>query len=338
MSNPRTTATLGTFYCVLSALGYTTYNICLRFVSDKQDATWVNCVQASVGASIVGIYLASLALRGRPALPPWRDVFAMLALGFITQLGGILTIWAMSIVGVSVTGTLQMGVMLAASAILGLIVLGEKVTYPQVAAIIMITASVVLFSIGTQAATEASAAESVQTAVTPFWSLLGIGAGILGGIAFAILTVGIRKMVSETTSPAAAVFLINFVGAAAFAPWCIYHVGIDAMIHTPLDSLGAMLAAGFMNLIGFYMVTKSLQMITVVRVNVINNGLVSVLTVIAGISMFAEPCNREISIGIFLSIAGTLLISLIAPPDDAANVAEAVANTSEGLAHDNPTH
>ena len=306
-------STLGTLYCVLSALGYTAFNICLRFVSDKEDSAWINSVQASVGAAVFGAYLTWQAARGRPAIPPWRDVLTLLALGLVTQAGGVLTIWAMSVVGVSVTGTLQMGVMLAASAMLGLIVLGERVSWPQVAAIVMITASVVFFSTGAQSAGEIAASQPAQHTITPVWTLLGIGAGILGGLAFAVLTVGIRKAVTATTSPEAIVFLINVMGAAAFVPWCIYRLGVDAMIHTPPRNLGVMLAAGAMNLVGFLMVTKSLQMIAVVRVNVINNGLVSALTVAAGIAMFAEPWNRDIAIGILLSIAGTLLISLAAP-------------------------
>jgi drug/metabolite transporter (DMT)-like permease len=133
------------------------------------------------------------------------------------------------------------------------------------------------------------------------------------------------------------VFLINFVGVVAFGPWCVYRLGLDAMIHTPLRELGVMLAAGAMNLVGFLMVTKSLQMITVVRTNVINNGVVSVLTVLAGTSLFAEPWNWDITLGIVLSIAGTLLISLVALTEDAANgVGQQTANIEEKLTCENP--
>lgn len=335
MTDTRNSSTLGTLYCALSALGYTAFNICLRFVSDKADSTWINTVQASVGAAVFGVYLAWQASRGRRALPPLKDTLALLALGLITQAGGVLTIWSMSIVGVSITGTLQMGVMLAASAVLGLIVLGERVSWGQVAAIVMITASVIFFSTGAQLAGEAAVGQPARHSVTPLWALLGIGAGVLGGLAFAVLTVGIRKTVTDTSSPEAVVFLINFMGVAAFGPWCIYHLGLDGMIHTPPRDLGVMLAAGAMNLAGFLMVTMSLQKITVVRVNVINNGLVSALTVVAGIALFAEPWNRDIAIGILLSIAGTLLISLSTPAADSAVKKQTAA--IEGFSHEDST-
>ena len=66
----RNASTLGTLYCTLSAIGYTAYNVCLREVSDKQDSAWGNCVQASVGAAVFGIYLIWQATHGRRALPP----------------------------------------------------------------------------------------------------------------------------------------------------------------------------------------------------------------------------------------------------------------------------
>lgn len=322
----------GTIYCVLSALGYTAFNVCLRSVSNKEDSAWINCVQASVGASVFGVYLALQAAHGRRVLPPWRQLLALLALGLVTQVGGVLTIWAMSIVGVGITGTLQMGVMLAASAILGRIVLGERVSWRQIAAIAMITISIVFFSTGAQ-----SASESALETVAPLRVLMGIAAGVLGGMAFAVLTVGIRKTVTTTTSPEAIVFLVNFVGVAVLGPWCVYQLGPDALIHTPLRDLSVMLTAGAMNLFGFFMVTKSLQMITVVRVNVINNGLVSVLTVLAGIALFAEEWNWDIALGIVLSISGTLLISLVASSEEAADGVEKQAvSAAEGFAYENP--
>jgi drug/metabolite transporter (DMT)-like permease len=315
---------LGTSYCVLSALGYVAFNICLRFVSDKQDPTWVNCVQASVGALVFGIYLAQQAVRGQRILPPRGELLALLAIGFVTQVGGVLTIWAMPIVGVGITGTLQMGVMLAASAILGRIVLAEEVSWRQMAAIAMITIAVVFFSTGAQSADAASPKASSSS-----WVLLGIAAAVAGGLAFGVLTVGVRKTVTSTTSPEAVVFLINLMGTVVFGPLCVCRMGLDTLVHTPPQEFGAMVAAGAMNLVGFLFITLSLKMIPVVHVNVINNGLVSALTILAGIRLFGEPWNRDIAIGIVLCMAGTLLISLVAPPEEAAE-------KNEELARDNP--
>ena len=60
-------------------------------------------------------------------------MLAIIILGIVPRLGGVLLVLSMAIVGVGITGTLQMGVMLAAIAVLGRIVLGERVTRMQIA-------------------------------------------------------------------------------------------------------------------------------------------------------------------------------------------------------------
>jgi drug/metabolite transporter, DME family len=334
-------STFGMLYCVCSAVAYTAYNVCLRDVSELYDPAWINCVQASVGMTVFGLYLAWQAFQGRQALPPWKELLALLIIGVITQLGGVLLVWGMAIVGVAVASTLQMGVMLAASAVLGLIVLGERIASRQIAAIVLITISVVLFSRGSQSASEtattspdqnasttaalenvdASAKAPPQETSSPLRVLLGIAAGILAGVAFAILTVGIRKTVSDHTSPEAIVFLINAMGVVVLGPWCVYQLGSHTLAQTTPQHLGVMLAAGLMNLVGFLLITKSLQRMAVVRVNIVNNAVTMALTVVAGIVWFKEPWNRDLAIGMLLAVVGTVLISLQASPEGESIVA-----------------
>lgn len=338
MTALRNASTRGTIYCALSSVAYTLYNVCLRDVSEKHDPAWINSMQASVGTTVLGAYLLYQAARGRRPLPPWRELLALLVVGLITQVGGVLFVWALPIVGVAVTATLQTGVMLAASAILGLIVLGERVTGQQAIAIALITVAVVFFSSGAESVGDAAALQAVPDgvvvvagdgaaapvqppAVTPLLLMLGIGASILAGLAFAVLTVGVRKTVTSQTSPEAVVFLINMMGVVVFGPWCVYRFGLATLLETPPQHLGLMLGAGAMNVIGFLLVTLSLKLITVVRVNVISNALTAALTVAAGIAVFREPWNRNVVLGIALSLVGVLLISLVAPPEEQTSAA-----------------
>lgn len=339
MAAPRNSATLGTLYCLFSAVAYTAYNACLRDASDQCDPAWINCVQASVGTAVFGVYLVWLAVQGRRALPPWRELLALAVIGTITQIGGVLLVWSMAVVGVAVSATLQMGVMLAASAVLGLIVLGEAISWRQMTAIAMITVSVVLFSRGAQQSADSTAtapATEQQTAAvvpsdnvaaatsdaTPLRIALGILAGALAGVAFAVLTVGIRKTVSDDTTPEAIVFLVNAMGVVVFGPWCVCQLGVDALMQTQSHDLIVMLSAGAMNLIGFLLITKSLQMLTVVRVNVVNNAVTMALTVIVGILWFREAWNLDLGIGILLAAAGTILISLTSTSESEADLSD----------------
>jgi drug/metabolite transporter (DMT)-like permease len=326
-------STLGTLYCILSAVAYAVYAVCLRKTSGDYDPAWINCVQASVGTAIFGANLLCQSARGRRVLPPWKEAAALSVIGLITQMGGVLWIWSMSVIGVAVSGTLQMGLLLAGSAVLGLLLLGERVSWPQAAAVSLITASVSFFSIGAPSSNDGEAeppstdATTLQTGsdsdvvppkqatasedIAAFTYLKGLGAAALGGLAFAVLTIGVRKTVTGDTSPEAVVFLINAMGVVFMGPWCLHQLGMAYLVQTPLKDLGVMLAAGMMNTIGFLLVTLSLQRITVVRVNVLNNGLTMVLTAMAGFWLFCEPFSFYLGLGILLSAAGILLISIV---------------------------
>jgi drug/metabolite transporter (DMT)-like permease len=198
--------------------------------------------------------------------------------------------------------------MLGASAILGLVVLGERVSSRQVAAILMITLSMVFFTSGAQSPGEPTVGHGLSLTI-----LLGIAAAALAGIAFALLTVGVRKTVTSNASPEAVVFLISTMGVVAMGPWCVYRHGFQTLLRTPLGDLGVMLTAGVVNLIAFLLVTKSLRMISVVRFNVLNNGLTTAMTATIGLVAFKEPWNGTLLLGMLLAMAGILVISIQTP-------------------------
>jgi drug/metabolite transporter (DMT)-like permease len=143
--------------------------------------------------------------------------------------------------------------------------------------------------------------------------LLGIAAGALAGFSFAVLTVGVRKAVTSDTSPVTVVFMVNLMGVVVLGPWCMHQPGLDALLQTAPRDLAVMLAAGALNLIAFLLVTRSLQSISVVLFNVLNNGLTAALTAVMGIALLSEPYNGTLLLGILLSTAGIIVISLVAP-------------------------
>ena len=344
---PVRASTLGTVYCVLSAVFYTLMGICQRELSTTADPVWVNCVQASVSTVVFGFYLSFCSLRGRSAWPTWGVALGLMALGVITQLGGSSYQWSLGVVGLAIGNPLQMGVMLAAAALLGWIVLGERVGWRAITAIALITASVLLLSVGAEEASQTiSAAKRTKTDVASggavadvpaadeapdkpdvplLMVLLGVGGACLSGVAFAILTVGMRKTATENTSPEAIVFFINLMGILFLGPWAAARLGLRGMLATSPRDLIVMLAVGLCNLLAFLLIAKALQLTGVVRVNVINNALTTVLTVLAGIVIFAEPAKRELIVGIVLTLAGIVLISTA----EAEEAKEANANSAQ---------
>ena len=341
---PVRASTLGTVFCVLSAVFYTLMGICQRELSTTADPVWVNCVQASVSTVVFGFYLSFCSLRGRSAWPTWGVALGLMALGVITQLGGSSYQWSLGVVGLAIGNPLQMGVMLAAAALLGWIVLGERVGWRTITAIAVITASVLLLSVGAEEASQTISAAQTTTDVASggaaggpaadeapdkpdvplLMVLLGVGGACLAGVAFAILTVGMRKTATENTSPEAIVFFINLMGILFLGPWAAAQLGLRGMLATSPRDLIVMLAVGLCNLLAFLLIAKALQLAGVVRVNVINNALTTALTVLAGIVIFAEPAKRELIVGIVLTLAGIVLISTA----EAEEAKEANANSA----------
>ena len=327
---PLNPSTLGTIYCILSAVFYTLMEICRRELSENCDPVWVNCVQASVSTVVFGIYLTFQSARGRSAWPPLGVAIGLMMLGAITQLGGTSYQWSLGQIGLSIGNPLQMGVMLAVAAILGLLILGERVSWRGITAIVLITLSVIFLGSGAESANKVEQADDAITSQMiatdadgntfdeykntpepsgPFWIMLGVAAACFAGVAFAILTVGMRKTATQNTSPEAIVFFINCMGILFLGPWAAWRLGLDGMLATTPPDLAVMLATGVCNMLAFLLIAKALQLATVVRVNVINNAMTTALTVIAGIAIFAEPCGRELIVGIVLTLVGIVLIS-----------------------------
>ena len=226
----------------------------------------------------MGIYLALPSTRRRSAWPSIPVTMLLVVLGIITQIGATLYQWSIGVIGLAVGNSLNMGTMLGASVILGLVVLKERVTWRCIAAIMLVSAAVFLFSRAVdQQATNAIATETFGPLVENSADLvhsastrstvnatglarksLGVVAVCLSGTAFAILTVGVRRCASQRTAPEAIVFIVPATSIFVFGPWTMSRWGQDTFDVNASD-VGLMLGVGTFNLLGFLLVTKSLR-------------------------------------------------------------------------------
>ena len=223
-----------------------------------------------------------------------------------------------------------MGVMLAGAALLGRVILGELVPWRAVMAIALITVAIVFLGTGAEEASEAmqataggQSADAHAISLRAIWAVL---AACFSGLAFAILTVGMRKTVTENTSPKAIVFLYQPDGHPILGALGLDAIGVGwhAGYLTARD-LAVMLATGVCNLMAFLLIAMSLQLTNVVRVNTINNALTTALTVLAGIVIFAEPTNSGLYMGIILTFVGIVLIGSIDSESEEHNKATAIS-------------
>ena len=296
--------TLGTACCIGSATCYTAANICLRQLAGWEvHPAWVIAVKELVTVVAVGPFLLWLLLRGKLAFRNLKVLAVLVATGIGVQLAGNMSVqWAFGTVGLTVSTPTAMGVMLVASAVIGLVWLGERVTRQSVLAIALLILAISLLAVGTGLG-QSTATAANESSPSLGISLLGVGAAALGGVMFATLAAAVRYAGARETPISVIVFVITGMGVIACGTISLNRLGLEGMAATPADRLSWMLASGVFNLLGFLLITKGLQLTTLVHANVLNASQVA-LAALAGILFFQEPNNVWLTVGIVLTIVG----------------------------------
>ncbi len=307
-------ATLGTACCIGSAICYTAANICLRQLAGWEvHPAWVITVKEMVTVAVVGPFLLWLMVQGKWTFRDPLVLAVLVATGVGVQLAGNMSVqWAFGVVGLTVSTPTAMGVMLVASGVMGFVWLGERVNRRSVLAISLLIVAISLLAVGTWIAGQAKAAATGNaTAVAEPPSLgkalLGVGAAALAGAMFATLAAAVRFAGGRKTPVSVIVFVITGTGVVACGLLSLNRIGVEGIAATPPDRLGWMIASGVFNLLGFLLITKGLQLTTLVHANVINASQVA-LAAVAGMLLFSEPSNGWLVAGILLTVVGIFQI------------------------------
>ncbi len=294
----------GTALCIVSALGYTVSNICMRRLTTLDcDPVWAIFNKELVTVVVVGPWVLARALRGQRIVPTGRVLAVLVTMGLVTQLLANLGVqWALGIVGLAVTIPAIFGVMLTASAVVGWSVLGERVSRRAAVAIAILLVSLAFLGLSASAA-----GKTISQQNGPWIIGAAVAAACLAGALYSLLTVTIRHTVTNTTPVSTIVLTITGMGVVSLGPLSLLRLGTERLASTPPEQFAWMFAAGLMNLIAFLAITKGLQLTTVVHANVLNASQVA-MAAIAGMMLFDELPNRWLIFGVVLTIAGILLI------------------------------
>lgn len=296
--------TLGTICGLGSAVIYTAANSFLRAASDG-DPVWVSAVKAVPTVLFMTPWLVSLWRRGIPLFPSWKIVLMTIIAGLGGQLVGNVTFqWGLGQVGLALTASLNLGGMIVAAAILGRVFLHEPVTPRAAVSLGLLLAAIAVLSLG------ASDAHRSVSEITPTTAqvALGVGAGCLSGLAYAILNVVIRYGVVRGMPLPTTLFVVSAAGMVSLGTLSWLRIGTAGMGATQPQDLGMMLAAGVCNALAFLALTKSLQLTSVVYVNALNAAQAS-LAALAGILIFQEAPSPWLLAGVALTIVGLLLLT-----------------------------
>jgi DME family drug/metabolite transporter len=300
-------AILGTLMCVVSAVGYPATNICLRELAKNVDHCWVSCVKAMPTVVIALAMMASRSSRGLSNALTWRAFFSLVAVAVFAQLfGNVGFQWALSIVGLALAVPMTHGVMMIGGAVAGRIWLGEPVTTRAVAAMSVLIVAIVVLSTG---ADEANAS-IVLTDVVELsrWEIAqGVGVLCLSGVAYALLGVVIRRVSRGKFAISSMLLVVCTTGVISLGAATLTTIGWEGIVATSAENWRLMLAAGVLNSIAFFALSKALHLVTVVHVNLVNASQVA-MAAVAGVTFFHEAWTPALSIGVGLTVLGLMVM------------------------------
>jgi drug/metabolite transporter (DMT)-like permease len=308
-------AAAGAAFCLVAILGYGTANVCMRKLSESCLSSWAIFNKELVTVVVVGPWLAWRIWRRKASLPAGRPLLTLIAVGLATELiGNVGTQWGYGVVGLAVMVPANTGFVLVATAVLGAVLLGERVSARNAAVLALLIVALIVLGYGISQA-------SVQRqgcALSPgTWQIAAaIAVAGLCGTVYALLAIALRYSSAAGTGLSATVVIITASGVLTLGPLSLWQAGTDVLAGTSLWQYALMYAAGVCNLVAFLALVRGLQLTTVLHINMLNNAGQVTLATVGGVVVFREACNGWLMLGVGLMIAA--IFAFGAPLDEKA--------------------
>ncbi len=304
-------ASLGTIFGLTAAFAYTAANIALREAATDNNVDWAIWISAlkSIPATLVAwglvIYRGS---QGLPSLPPRRLFLPLILTGLVMQFGGnVMLQWSFSMGGLALSVPLCFATLLATGALLGRIFLNEAITPRMFVSMIVLTAAIVVLSLGAHQAEE-SVYEHMEHHTNSMATVaLTIFVACFSGCAYGVGGAVIRGSVREKLSISATLVLISTTGFVALTGTALYRLGLSVIWETTAWQYLVMLIAGLMNAVAFFSIGAAMKYLTVTRVNLLNASQTA-MAAFAGVLCFGEELTVWLLTGTALTIGGLFLM------------------------------
>jgi len=306
---------LGTLFNVVSALGYTAANICLRDAARTCDPVWVSCVKAAPTALLAWLLIGRRAAVGLPALPSLRLLPALVGTALLMQLGGNISFqWALPILGLTLTVPLVFGTLILGGALAGRVYLGEPIGTRTALAMIVLMAAIGVLSWGADGSRQAADGQAAtllsegpepllhpDADAHPWIITAAVIVTCFSGFCYAACNVLIRRL-AGTVLPLSATLMVMSMGLITLC-----RIGWTGVTATTAHEWTAMLLAGAFNALAFFSLGSALERTPLTRTNLINASQVA-LSAGAGIILFGEQPTTAIVLGIVLTVLGLTLL------------------------------
>ena len=102
------------------------------------------------------------------------------------------------------------------------------------------------------------------------------------------------------------VVLVTGTGTLELGILCLVRLGPSLMLATDRTILAWIITSGVCNVVAFSLITKGIQLTTLVHANLLNASQVALGT-LAGVLLFHEPHNSWLVGGVALTIVGIVL-------------------------------
>ncbi len=296
----------GSILGIISAALYTCSNICLKAAAHC-DSFLVACMKAVPTVGVAIVMVALRLSRGKPLHLTPRLVLVLIGTGLIGQLlGNVGFQYALKYIGLALSVPLAFGTIIFGGTLLGKFWLGETITPRTYLAMFVLLLAVPILSLGAKRA-EIAELPIPSNEVSVWLVVLGVTYALVSGLAYAWQGAVLRRMATSETPHSVTLLVISSTGVIVLSSICLSGPELDKMLATEPRDFANMLWAGAFNAVGFFALTKTLELIPVIHVNAINASQAA-MAAVAGIAFFNEPLTPWLVTGVVLTVLGLLLI------------------------------
>ena len=284
-----------------AAVLYTASNIALRrsISADPMLVTAMKAIPTVLGLTPWLIWM----FYRRPSegiLGPIGDVHLVRFLG-VCLIGQVIGNGAFQIalgtIGLAAAVPMTLGALLIGGAVVGWVVLGERIGPRTVAAMIILLSAAVVLS--------RSNSGPVSGDADAQWtrSLIGAAAAVASGLAYAVFSSVMRATMRRGMRQSTAMWLSGFLGSIALWSIAISRVPVTAWGEIPMTVWGSMLAGGVFNFFAFIAMSTGLKFLPVIAVLLINGSQIAMAST-AGVVLFGERPTTTLVMGVLMTFAG----------------------------------
>ena len=295
---------VGVAFGIVSALGYTAANICLREVAGRCDAVFVSFVRAIPIALGAAVFVAWNTAAGVRIVTSRGQLGRLVATALFMQFAGNVAFqWALGQIGLAITVPLMFGSLIIGSAILGRLFLAERLTARSSLSMFTLIAAIIVLGL---ASNQGGNSLGNDPSLTPFLLVGAAAAACSAGLGYASGNVVMRQAMHQGMTLSATLMIVGITGVVSLGALSYCRSGYQFPQPARGDLL-TILAAGVFNAVAFSALGRSLQLLPVLHVNILNASQVA-MAAICGMIIFGEPSGLGQFLGIALTLTGLMLM------------------------------